>query len=846
MPKVSPMQTSFGGGEFSPLLNGQVELDRYKQALEVCLNYIPSLQGGLVRRSGSQFVAETKTAGSAARLIPFEFSVTQAYILEFGDQYIRFYRNNGQIQSSGSPYEISTPYAAADLFQLRFTQSADVLYITHPSYAPRTLSRTGHTSWTLTEIDFLDGPYLPNNTTRYGITPSAATGTGITLTVDNSVSVTGAANNGSGLIRITAASHGFSNGERVHISGVTGTTEANGYWTISNVATNTFDLVGSTFTNAYSAGGTVFTAMFDTNDVGRLIRFREGSTWGYVKITAVTNGGTATADVKATLTNTNKKTNFRLGVWSTYAGFPAVVMFHEDRLFFAGATSNPQRLDASVTSEYANFAPSAADGTVLATHALSFTFNANDVNLVRWIISDEKGLLVGTAGGEWLVRPSSSGEALTPSNITAKRSTKYGSANVQSIQFGKSVLFVQKAGRKVRELTYFFDADGFRATDLTLLAEHITQGGIIEMSDQAEPQPVLWCVREDGYLAALTYERDVDSFKVGWHRHLLGGSSDAAGSPAVVESAATIPSADGTRDETWLLVQRYVDGAVVRHIEYFMPIFDDATEQKDAFFVDCGLTYDDPKTITGITKANPAVVTANSHGFSNGDKVLLSDILGLLETEDEESEDYTGTSPLNGMSVLVANKTANTFEITDLDGTNIDTSGYATAYVSGGKARKYIQTISGLDHLEGETVDILADGAVQPSKEVSGGEVTLSVKATTVHLGFGYRSRGKMLRLNAGAADGTAIGKTQRTHRIGIMLHRSLGLKIGPSFDDLTELTFRKTSDSMSRAPALFTGILSEEFEGDYDFENQLCWEQSQPLPSMILALMPQMHTQDR
>lgn len=844
MPKVSPMQTSFGGGEFSPLLNGQVDLDRYKQALEVCLNYIPSLQGGLVRRSGTMFVAPTKTAGSRARLLAFEFSTTQAYILEFGDQYIRFYRNNGQIYSGLTPYEISTPYLAADLFQLRITQSADVLYICHPSYAPRTLSRTGHTAWTLAEIDFLDGPYLPNNTTRYGITPSAATGAGITLTVDNSVAVTGAANNGSGLIRITAASHGFVANERVHISGVTGTTEANGYWNVTVITANTFDLQGSTFANAYTAGGTVYTAMFASNDVGRLIRFREGSVWGYVKITAVTNGGVATADVKSTLTNTTKKTNFRLGVWSGSTGYPAVVTFHEDRLFFAGATSNPQRLDASVTSEYANFAPSDTAGVVTATHALSFVFNANDVNVVRWIISDEKGLLVGTAGGEWLVRPSSSGEALTPSNITAKRSTKYGSANVQAIQFGKSVLFLQRAGRKVRELTYFFDADGFRATDLTLLAEHITEGGITEMSAQSEPQPILWNVRADGYLAALTYERDVDSFKVGWHRQLLGGTSDAGNGHAVVESSAVIPSADGTRSEIWFLVKRWVNGAVVRHVEYLKPLFDDATEQKDAFFVDCGLTYDAPLTITAATSANPAVFTSTSHGLNNGDKVLISDIQGLIEEIDEDDDEQEST--LNGQSFLVANKTTHTFQLTDLDGNAVNTSAYEAAYVSGGYARKYISIISGLTHLEGETVDILADGAVQPPQSVTGGEITLTVQATTVHIGYGFKSRGKMLRLNAGAADGTAIGKTQRTHRIGIMLHRSLGLKIGTSFDELTRLTFRKTSDKMSRAPQLFTGILSEELEGDYDFENQFCWEQDQPLPSMILALMPQMVTQDR
>lgn len=844
MPKVSPMQTSFGGGEFSPLLNGQVDLDRYKQALEVCLNYVPSLQGGLVRRSGTMFVAPTKTASSRARLLAFEFSTTQAYILEFGDQYIRFYRNNGQIYSGLTPYEISTPYVAADLFQLRITQSADVLYICHPSYAPRTLSRTGHTSWTLTEMDFQDGPYLPNNTSRYGLTPSAATGTGVTLTADGNVSVTNAADNGAGLIRITATSHGYVTGEKVSIQSVGGVTAANGQWNIITIDANNFDLVGSTFSGAYTSGGTVFPALFGSNDVGRLVRLREGSVWGWFKVTSVTHGGLVTGDVKSTLTNTSKKTNFRLGVWSVSTGFPAVVTFHEDRLFFAGATSNPQRLDASVTSEYANFAPSDTAGTVAATNALSFVFNANDVNVVRWIISDEKGLLVGTAGGEWLVRPSSSGEALTPSNITAKRSTKYGSANVQAIQFGKSVLFLQRAGRKVRELTYFFDADGFRATDLTLLAEHVTVGGIVEMSVQSEPQPILWNVRSDGYLAGLTYERDVDSFKVGWHRQLLGGFSDAGNSHAVVESAATIPSADGTRSEIWFLVKRWVNGAVVRHVEYLKPLFDDATEQKDAFFVDCGLTYDAPLAITAATSASPAVFTSAAHGLNNGDKVLMSDLRGLIETIDEDDDEQV--SELNGQSFLVANKTTDTFQLTDLQGNALDTSAYEAAYVSGGKVRKYISVISGLGHLEGETLDILADGAVQPSETVTGGEITLSAAATTVHIGYGYKSRGKMLRLNAGAADGTAIGKTQRTHRIGIMLHRSLGLKIGTNFDELTRLTFRKTSDKLSRAPELFTGILSEELEADYDFENQFCWEQDQPLPSMILALMPQMHTQDR
>lgn len=763
MPKVSPIQTDFTAGEFSPLLNGRVDIDRYKSGLDTCLNFMPTLQGGLTRRPGTEFISEVKDSTTEVRLVAFEFSTTQAYILEFGDQYIRFYRNYGQIQSAGSAYEISSPWLEADLFQLNFAQSADVLYIVHPDYPPRKLSRTGHTSWTLTQIDFNDGPYLPINAVSTTMTPSAATGT----------------------VTVTASS----------VTGING-----------------------------DSG-------FQASDVGRYIRMREGTTWGWGEITAVGSTTTATVVVESTFTNTNAKTFWRLGLWSDTTGYPATVTFHEDRLAFAGTPDYPQRIDLSESGSYESFPPSELDDEVLDSNALSFSFNATDVNVVRWLISDEKALVAGTIGGEWIVRPSSQSEALTPANITAKRSTTYGSANLQAIQVGKAGLFVQRAGRKIRELTYYFDVDGFRATDLTVLAEHVTETGIKQMTLTKEPQPILWCVREDGVLAALTYERDVDSFKAGWHRHIIGGQSDAAGSEAIVESVASIPSQDGFREDLWMVVRREINGATVRYIEYLTKIFDDETEQRDAFFVDCGLTYDSPLTISGATKADPCVLTITSHGLSTGDKILITGVKGMVE--------------LNSNSYLVTSASANTVELTDLEGNNIDSQTYTT-YVSGGEAREYVSNISGLTHLEGEVISILADGAVQPNKTVSSGAVTLTTPATTVHFGLSYNSDGKMLRINAGAGDGTAMGKTRRIHRVGYMFHRTLGFKHGLSFDDLEELTFRTGADLLTRAPALFTGIRSETIEADYDFENQICFRQDSPLPCTILAIMPQMHTQDR
>lgn len=845
MPKVSPIQSSFNAGEMSPLLYGRVDTDRYKTGLATCKNYIPTIQGGTVRRPGSYYAAEVKYSAKQTRLAPFEFSTTQAYMLEFGDSYIRFYKDHGLITltpvaitnataatpvvvtaashgysngdrvvitgifgmtqlnnrefavanvatnsfelqdsqtglnlngtaftayASGGAvakiYEIASPYDAdaINLLTVKHTQSADVFYLAHPTYAPRKLTRTGHTAWTITAIDILDGPYLATNTTTTTLTPGASTGTGISLTASAIVGINGGAG-------------------------------------------------------------------FATTDVGRLIRIKEGSVWGYVKITAWVSTTVVTVTIVNTLTNTNAKLSWRMGLYSDTTGYPTCVTFHEDRLVFAGAAAAPQRFDASRSSDYENFSPTDTDGTVTSSHSLGFSLNANDVNVIRWLSSDERGVLIGTVGGEWVVKPASNEAGLTPTNINAKRSTSYGSADLQPVQVGKSTLFIQRSGKKLREMSYFFDVDGFRASDLTVLSEHITGNGVIQIAYQKEPQSIVWGVREDGVLIGMTYERDVDSFKVGWARQIIGGISDAASSSAVVESVAVIPSPDGSRDEAWIVVQRRINGATHRYVEYLTTIYNDLMDQQDAICLDAASTYDSPVTMTGATAASPVVVTAASHGFSNGDQIRITGVLGM--------------TTLNGPTYLVANKTAGTFQLANLSGTLIDGSAYA-AYVSGGEVRKLISTISGLNHLEGESVAIYADGAKLPNATITKGVLTLSNPSAVVQIGYSYSSDGQLLRLDAGSADGTALGKTRRTHRVGMLLHKTEGLKIGMSFDELDEYIFRTSADEGNRAVPLFSGIISETVTADYDFENQFCWRQDGPFPGMILAVMPQMMTQDR
>lgn len=749
--KASPIQESLNAGEFSPLTAARVRFDKYKNALAVCENAIPIVQGGITRRPGTVFVGEVKDSSKATRLIPFEYSTTQSYVLEFGDLYIRINKDRGQVvdvaktitgitqanpavvtsnahgfangdevyitavvgmttlngrnfkvanvaantfelkymngtnvdstaftayASAGTAsevYTVTTPYVAADLFQLKITQSADVLYITHPSYSPRKLTRTGHTSWTLTEIDFQDGPYLNVNTTATTLTLSATSGT----------------------VTVTASA-----------------------------------------------------STFASTDVGRLIRFKSGgSTWGWLKITVFTSATVVTATVSRSPSAATASADWRLGVYSATTGYPGCVTFFEDRLFFAGATNYPQRLDGSNSGDYETFSPTEDDGTIVDSNSLAITLNASDVNVIRWLIDDERGLLVGTVGGEWIVRPSSLQEAMTPTNITAKRSTTYGTANIQCRRAGKAAIYVQRSGRKVRELAYVYEVDGFRSPDMTVLSEHITKGGLIEFDYQQEPHSVVWLVRADGVLVGMTYERDQDV--IGWHRHIIGGAFSTG--DAKVESVAVIPTPAGDSDEVWIIVKRTIDGETRRYIEYITPNFDDDTSV-DAHFVDSGLEY----------------------------------------------------------------------------------NGAATS------------TITGLWHLEGQTVQVLADGATHPDRTVASGAITLARSSTDVHVGLQYQTNLQTLRIEAGAADGTAQGKTKRIHRVAVRLYKTLGMQFGPDENTLDTLPFRTSADLLGNPPDLYTGDQSFTWNGGYDTKGQIYFRQEQPLPFTLLAIMPQLVTQDR
>jgi len=883
MSLVTVAQSDFSGGELAPQQQAAVALDRYKKSVALCLNWIPTLQGDLVRRPGSWFVGEVKTSGaaSAPRLVPFVFSTTQSYVVEIGNNYARFFSQetrvfnaptsitnitqanpavvtspshglaNGQtvyivsvngmtqvnnnttgyivagvtantfqlqgIDSTGfgtytsggiamAIYEISAPYALADVDGLQYVQSADTLYLVHPKYPPYKLQRFSDGSFAFNQVTFVDGPYLGINTTTTTLALSAT----------------------SGSVTVTAS-------------------------------------VG----------------LFAATDVGRLIRFQGTTTWGYLTITAFTDSTHVTVTVNSSPDVGTATKNWQLGRFSATTGYPTCVEFHEGRLWYAGSAAGPDTFDGSTLGLYDNFQPSPypVANPVLDTNAVSATVTAGNINTIFWMKSTQHGLMMGTRDSEYLVSPGQSANAITPSALVVERQSSLGSAAVQPLLIGRNVLYVQRAALKIREAQYAFFVNGFESTDLTLLARHITQSGVKELAFTREPFPILWALRNDGTIAGCTYERDQQNLRAGWHRHQMGGVSDATGAPAVTERITNIPATISTAslasntknqlvlaynsgtsyDELWMVVKRQINGVTRRYIEFLLPHYPDTaaayTTPCPAIYLDCARSAQPNNFINSITKANPGVVTVLSTAadITVGGNIFIDGVPGMTQ--------------INGRTLQVSAKAGSPALLTlaNQDGTPFDTSGFS-AFLSGGiyyTAGILFPSVStfninqalfqnGLfivgqnNYLEGQTIGVLANGGPQQCL-VTSGNINLSPDGGALVWGFNYNSDLQLLRFEAGAANGSSLVKTQRIHKVGVVTYQEGALQIGDAFDGNMVPVERPKFPFAGAGAKLYTGvsILPPGKNASYSRNLQLCLRVSDPLPATLMAVAPQLETQD-
>jgi len=511
-------------------------------------------------------------------------------------------------------YTVTTPYATADVGAIQWVQSADTLYLAHPSYAPQKVTRTGHAAWTIATIAFDWPPFRAENTTTTTLYASAATGAGITITASAATFVAGdvgrvikfrelvGSKHPTWIVNITMRWNGS-------VVAVGDTCQYNG---------NVYELQDKHGFTTCGSSPPIHTEPGEENSDADWDWIYRHSGEGYVTITAFTDSTHVTATVTQRLpasvvgtANATKQWSF--GAWDATSLYPRAVTFFEDRLWWAGTDADPQGLWGSVLGDYENH-------RVLPTDAsgLFFVLSDDEVNVIEWL-KGGKALAIGTASGPFIGTGADPDKPISPSNTlkAPKHTDDAAESGVGPVVIGPVMVYAQRGGRRLREITYDFASDSYATQDLMLLADHLlADGGIVRMAWQQEPDRVLWVVTSDGRLLGMTYERAQDV--VGWHRHPVGGVFGSG--EAVVESIALIPHPDGDQDQLWAIVKHTINSATARYVEVMEKPHRKGDAIADAFYLDSALTYSGGAvtTLTGLRHLIGEAVYVNNGGAVEG------------------------------------------------------------------------------------------------------------------------------------------------------------------------------------------------------------------------------------
>ncbi len=752
MPRAKPILTSFNGGELSPLMYGRVDQDKYFTGCKTLTNFIPTVQGPARRRGGTRFVGLVKAAAKRAWLADFVFSAGQAYILEFGDNYLRFWTNRGQLLGGDgvSPYEVATPYSEADLitaegtFALRTLQSSDVMWIVHSEgkYPPYRLSRHGAIEWTLAPEEFTDGPFRDVNTDA-------------TLTMQAS-DVTGS-------VTITASSALFKPG---HVGSLLGLNSFNPstvppYQTYKTVAAgarvrnagnvyeaqNAFTYISGDQTQRYVPTHTEGDA-YDGAVTWRYLH----SGYGWGKITSVSGDGlSCQLQVTSRLPEEVVSGSTRRWAFSEFSsvyGWPTGIAFFKERLTY----TRGKQVFHSIVGAFTSFARKDA-GSVTSETAMSLSLAADKLDGIRWL-AQSRTLVIGSARAELALGEQTTQQVYSATNVQNVPQTEYGSRLLRPLRVGESVLFVERAGHRIRDMKFDFTIDRYKAEDITVLSEHIFDGSevlgdieqeqrdIVDWAYQQQRDSLVWCVLSDGSLAALVFNRERGV--IAWTPQYLGGD-------AVVEAVQSIPSPDGHTDDAWFIVRRTVNGQTQRSVEYLTDYRLVKKGAAEAVHVDCSATY----------------------------------------------------------------------------------RGVAT------------DVVTGLEHLEGQTVSVCVDGSNHPDVVVSGGQITLDRTGALIHVGYRFASRMQTMRLEVQGGAGTSQTARKGVAEVWLRLQSTIGGRVGPTFDRMDEIRTLDPRKPVGTPPALYSGDYKLQFPGGFDTDTYVCYEQRMPLPATLVAIVLRVQIND-
>lgn len=893
MPEI--VQPSFASGELTPSLHSRVDLARYYTSLRTCRNWIVRPTGGVVNRAGSVYVASAKYPARICRLIEFKFNKTQTYVLEFGHLYLRiFYRGAPVLYpvghaSAGQVVEVVTIWPEGALRFLDITQSADVMTICHVGYPTQQLGRYDNHDWRLSAFANVGGPFQELNVDdTKTVYASAYTGS-VTLTASSAIFNSDMVGQ---MIKIEQAPDSYTlrwevqkeieinTVRRAEVSyyqainsGTTGTmrpstlegVEADGdpgiVWQYLHSGFGIVLITG--YTSPTVVTGTVLSRLPDSVVTGGLTRGITGaviglepvppagedpgapgynaritcpahgfSTGNSVTITGVlgmvginvtaqiilvdvntfelsgiygsgvyAGGGSAVKTLLAT--NTYK---WALESWGGDQGYPATSSYYQQRQIFGGTPARPHEVQMSRSAGFLDFGQS---NPILDDDGLTFSLNSGSVGEIMHFIG-LKQLVALTTEGPWIINK----EQGVPVPTTDPQG-EGGASTIAPLKVGKQALYVEDKGGIIRALGYEFSSDTYEGKDLTVTADHLFKGRtVVSWAYQKVPYRCIWMVLDNGVMVGLTYliEQEV----VAWHRHDTDGA---------YESVCCIPE-DG-EDAVYVAVRRTIGGVATRYIERFASRT--FATLKDAFIVDSGLTYDGRDAGAAITWT-----------LSDGEEWTYQETLTFTTDVDY----FTGASDV-GDVIVVTDAEGNRIRLRIMEYISADAVGVLPSRTIPEELRDVAtvgfdlarDTFTGLGHLEGKTVSILADGNVAQPAVVTGGAVSIAQPAAVVHIGLPIIADIETLDVNAQGASWQ--DRVKNINSVSLMVQDTRGLLAGPDEDHLLE-TRAEISGNYDQFYQEVNGIMTINILSDWTKGGRVFVRQEDPLPATILAVIPQ------
>lgn len=843
------IQTSFNAGELSPNLYAHVDLAKYHSGVALARNFFVDYRGGLSTRGGFEFAAQAKVSNKAVRLIPFQFSVVQTYMLEFGDLYMRVFiegapvlestvtitgitqANPGVVSATAHGYSTGDTvyFLIAGMTQLN--QVTAIVNVIDPNSfsmtdlfgtAINTTSYSAFTSGTVARVFTLTTPYLAEDLfllkfvqsadtmtiTHIDYAPRDLTRTGHaawTLTIIPFGSTQGLPT----ALSTTPSAAGTTN--YAYIVTAVSTTGDESLGTAKVLATGAVDIatVAGYIQINWSAPGTPDTSYYN---IYKASPIRAGGT-----IPSGVNFGWIGDSTSLNFTDTNILPDFVVTPPLNSNPFdggnnPATVAYFQQRKVFAASLTQPETLWMSQPGSFRNFD---VTNPVADDNGITATLISNQVNDIKHMIAMPGGLICLTGGGAWQVSGGGDNAPITPRSITATPQAYNGCSDVPPIVINYDILYNQARGAVVRDLAYSFYTNIYTGTDISVLANHLLIGRVVTSWAYAEdPFKVIWATTNDGDLLSLTYLKEQEVY--GW------AHSDTAG---LFKCVASIP--EGTLSAVYAVVERTIQGQTVKYIER-MPERRFPYGSEDAFCVDAGLrntlTYPAATVRASAPSGTGVLFSTSAAVFASGDVGKVLRMGGGIAT----------ITQYNNPSQLVGTITR------EIEGVVPNTDPAEVAPVEEGdwSLTEPFTTFGGLQHLAGQTVKLLGDGNVFPDTVVSEeGTVTFSQEVSKAVVGLGYQCQMQTLYLDVG--EPTIQGKRKKISRLTVRVTETRGLQMGSDFNYLTEFKMRNTQ-MMGQPIELETGDQGIIMNPSWNEYGQICIQQDYPLPATVLGVVPE------